>query len=213
MKRLRILRFASLLLLMFACKKNSDSNDYATIYPRSYFPVYPGSYWKYSYKTHNNNQASIHTWTTSDTYLPHHYYLGDGTYSNYVNVPFLNEEPIYGYQKVGCGYAPFTVGCGLYNFLSEDTTFMMISYFGDPRYNPLHIKTILYKKTIDEKNDSVIILRGTYGVMVAPLDSPAVIWTIYKKNVGKVLEYEVDTLRHDTMYKQELIDYFVNFKK
>jgi len=212
-KILRIIGVIILLMFLTFCKKQSDSNDYVTVYPRSYFPVYPGSYWKYLNKTYNNNQTSYFTWTTSDNYQPHHYYLGNDKYSTYCNVPFLNDEPIYGYEKVKCAYPPMPAGCNLYAFLGEDSTFRITRFLGDPRYNPVYINTILYKKTIDKKNDSIIILRGTYGCMFALLDSPAIIWTIYKKNVGKILEYEVDTLRHDTLYKQVLLEYFINFTK
>ena len=65
--------------------------------PGSYFPVYPGSWWKYIDKLNDTSLSS-----TSDGYLVHSFKIDDEPeqYSAPKRVPFLNGEPIYGYYYV-----------------------------------------------------------------------------------------------------------------
>lgn len=103
---------AFLFLILFfgvGCVKE----QFDTIYPLEYFPVYPGSYWKFA----GSNGDTI-THSTDPEYKLHSY----GTYSSSENspevyVPFYNDTPIYGYyEHVGrSGYS----NQGLKMILSE----------------------------------------------------------------------------------------------
>jgi len=93
-------------VFLFACKKDipvtepdpvNNMNGYDTLKPLNYYPVYPGSYWRY---LENDTDTVIQS--TSSNYLPHSYlsYKGLDDYGNYVEqysdtvyVPFLTTTP------------------------------------------------------------------------------------------------------------------------
>jgi hypothetical protein len=87
-----LIAFFSLALL--SCKKETS---YSTMYPLSYLPVYPGSYWKYI----NKNGDTVVQTTDAE------YKLDSYVYSVYqqtdimtvpVYVPVWNGHPVYGYS-------------------------------------------------------------------------------------------------------------------
>ena len=60
--------------------------------PRSYFPAYPGSYWKYL----DDNNDTI-TSSTLSNYCKDYYTSGLDTSETYL-VPFYDGTPIWGYE-------------------------------------------------------------------------------------------------------------------
>jgi hypothetical protein len=201
----------SILFLETSCHKKPDSSDSQpippTIYPHSYFPIYPGSSWNYSWKDFSSNQTTYLTWNSSPNYQLYHYSEGNGKYSSYVYVPFLNNEPIYGYKKVLCGYWSSDV-CYLYEFLSEDTSFSSYRQIGNPETGTTFLHTIMFDKTIDNSNDSIIILMSTFEN-----GYPQTNWSIYKKNVGLIQYFEMNMLTNDTIREQRLLSYSINFPR
>ncbi len=71
--------FIFILILFFACKKNEDpgmppSTPLDTIKPNPYFPVYPGSWWKYS-----SNKGDTSTTASGKEYVMDYYWYEDDT--------------------------------------------------------------------------------------------------------------------------------------
>lgn len=83
-----------LIIILASCKKESDSGPgpvpqgYDTIFPLSYFPVYPGSYWVYV-----DSMLDTATIRTDSLYRLDHYYTSDTFY-----VPIYEGTPIWGYE-------------------------------------------------------------------------------------------------------------------
>jgi hypothetical protein len=194
-------------LLISGCKK--DDNQPITILPGSYFPVYPGSYWVYT-----DSQSRTYTDSTSDHYIEHQYYMGeaqneDGStykkYSETVLVPFLNGNPIYKYQKLVHYIPPYGDNYGLDTFLSE-TIGAKFSDWSDTRYGDFTEHNEVVAKTINENNDSVLIVLGhfVYGGNVGSINVKT-----YVKNIGLISKYSINQAG-DTTYRLVLTDYFVN---
>jgi len=89
---------------MFGCKKdesipnnnptNTITTSYDTIFPLDYFPVFPGSYWKY---VDSNNDTTIIK--TDSSYQKDYYTIGSAAYmSDTFFVPVYNQIPIWGYE-------------------------------------------------------------------------------------------------------------------
>ena len=108
-------RLIGLFIIIFvtvSCERSSDP-IYDIIEPLDYFPVYPGSWWKY---TINDTLISIDS--VSKEYQLHSYQTSPEGYSDAngklvrefsdpVYVPFFNSRPIYGYEKIEWVRPPF----------------------------------------------------------------------------------------------------------
>jgi hypothetical protein len=89
----------SLMLIIASCtKENVEDISIKTLYPRDYFPAYPGSYWKYI----DSNNDTI-TYSTNPTYEKDCYTIADAEFtSDTFLVPVYNGIPVWGYkEKVG----------------------------------------------------------------------------------------------------------------
>lgn len=197
----------SMILLIAGCKK--DENQISTILPGNYFPVYPGSYWVYL-----ENNSKIIKNSTSDTYVENHYYMGeaqkeDGSiytrYSETVLVPLLNGNPIYKYSKLVHVLPPFGDYYELSPFLSEKIG-DQFSDWTDTRYGDFSEYKVVVDKTINENQDSVLIVNGhwVYGPNVGSISVKT-----YVKNIGLTSSYMINQ-DGDTTYRLVLTDYFVN---
>ena len=201
-------RYLLLLLLVIAATVCKKHNEYPKVYPGSYFPAYPGSWWKY--RTVQPGSLDSITWTTSADYKPHHYLTGLNTYSDYSLVPFLFEEAIYGYNKVHCMESAGT--CFLSPFLSE-TPGTCFDWPGITKYNMGYTRWEVISKGVDEHNDSVLAIKGSQKSPTGQSWSKYVTWIIYKKNVGMILSCDIDTTSNDTVFRQYLTNYHISFKK
>jgi hypothetical protein len=175
-----------------------------TIYPGSYYPCYPNSWWEYQV-----NDTTMETSSVSSTYLPHSYQYStlDGEFmTDTVLVPFLDGNPIYGYQKIQ--KSPYIYGDGFekHLLLSETVGFRYRRWHTDTRYGDFNEHLEVTQKTFDG-TDSLIVLEGhwVYG--------PYVNWKtyeVYKKNIGLTHHYRIDTQTNDTLQKRVLINYFID---
>lgn len=221
----KVLLFLGLIVTLNGCEKESIN----IIKPLSYFPVYPGSHWEYlEYRKiylHNNTEYvrtdSFKTmYTVSLNYLPHSYPTGTvwkgskliEQNSEILHVPFLNGEPIYQYSKVKetnvsllYNYKYYTK----YPFLSETVGDTVIPFPFDPKHSNVGPYLVTHSKTVDKKNDSIIIVRGHY---LGSFLNGTIQWLTYKKNVGLISHFTYSPLHNDTIYGKVLIDFEINKK-
>ncbi|MBL7902058.1 MAG: hypothetical protein JNK73_08695 [Bacteroidia bacterium] len=217
----------ALLFFFLSCKKQESDpqpipTPIDTIKPGSYFPVYPGSWWKY--KLTDSTGVTVATYSTYPTYLKHTYCKGRDNWvtckspSDTVFVPFYNGAPIYRYQYIDYAVAPFLKEDYLYDFLTETAGACKIRpnrKFCDPRYPGFNCveEEITHISKAKLGSDSVLIAKGHF-ININGLDniiSPHQIFQKeYIKNLGMNLFWIVDTLSNDTVRKIQLIDHFVN---
>ncbi len=207
-------------VFLFACKKDipvtepdpvNNVNGYDTLKPLNYYPVYPGSYWKY---LENDTDTVIHS--TSSSYLPHSYlsYKGLDGYGNYVEqysdtvyVPFLNNNPIYQYHKIQYVAPPFGGNYTQWPILSETVGFQFERNWEETQYGDFreHVKVV--QKTVNNDQDSVIILKGHW--VLGP-NINKITTEVYIKDIGLSSHFLIDTVAMDTINKLQLINYHIN---
>jgi hypothetical protein len=92
MKKLYLL----MIILCISCKKEEPDPLPIIVYPLSYLPVYPGSYWKY---LDQNGDTTLQT--TSDDYVLNSYAYGyaNDEVTDPAYVPYWNGIPVYGYSS------------------------------------------------------------------------------------------------------------------
>lgn len=196
------------LLLLTQCKKEDlksteatiDSPD--TISPGSFYPIYPGSFWEYRI-----NDSIIKKHETSPIFVLDSFLTNNWSpkfYSKPAYVPLLDGEPIYRYQKVvtsnwhGANHPEI-----LQSFLSENVGDTINDISGESAYY-LGETLIIDKKEILNGRE-VITVRGFIRYYEPSYRSTRQ----YEKNVGLINYYKFGA-PGDTIYKQELINYFVN---
>ena len=188
------------ILFLFSCEKE---DQYDVIYPGSYFPVYPNSWWKYI------DQDSVISFDSAGPdYSLHNYKLlgdyNDNDYSEPCYVPFLNGSPIYHYDKIETQVFPF--GSSRWPILSETTGFTFQKDWIDPRTgNPVEMVTVIGKYF--NGTDSILILETHWTMDV----SDVITTREFAKNIGLVRQFTCDTISGDTTSKLSLIDYYVSF--
>ena len=205
-----------LILILFAaglcqCKKDVSLKLIPTLKPLSYYPIFPGSSWKY---IQNDTDTVVHT--SSNSYVEHTYLKGyeydkhgkrSEVYSDPVYIPLLNNSPIYQYNKIECIPPPF----GDYNrswpILSEVVGHQFARQFMDQRYCQCVETVTVHQKTINANSDSIIVLKGrwTQGPNINKNS-----YQVYTKNIGLSSHFIIDTIAMDTTYKLELFTYHIN---
>lgn len=176
-----------------------------TIFPCSYYPVYPGSYWTYQL-----NDGSLQTDVTSTDYLLDDYIMAwssPSTTSDPVYVPFLNNKPIYGYKKPVQSWSHPPGHQFLHPIISEIVGFEYFRYPSDPRYGDFREYLTIDSKGINLDGDSVITVKGYY-VYGPNLDIRTIEY--YVKDVGLTAHYSYNYITGDTVYSKVLINYFIN---
>jgi hypothetical protein len=171
-----------------------------TIMPNNYYPVFPGSWWRYLDQDGDTIVINV-----SDTYLKDSV---SGTTFKYVSwVPFVGDYGIWGNLKNCCIY---TNGQAYLSrmFFDTDTvnvTWVSGSFSPGPNY-PIYSKQLEYNTSITIEAavyDSVIIVRS-YTEYIS--DN----WHkyYYCKNIGIIKE---EDLYPDGQYHEmNIIDYFIN---
>ncbi len=196
-----------LLFLLSGCKKDKLP-DPPIIEPGSYFPVYPGSWWKYRL-----NGGSISIDSTSADYVVNSFKIGadPDKYSEPARVPLLNGNPIYKYDYLEeMGY-PYTIYQGIYKLwplLSEKVGVSFGAYYSDPRYG-WHSEIVYVKSKTFNGTDSVLLLESRWESWNMS-DLPERRYRTFTKGIGLTSDIKVDTTTSDTISKKILIDYYVN---
>jgi hypothetical protein len=197
---------------IYSCSKKQENPidvgpEYDTVFPGSYFPVYPDSWWKYQL-----NGSEIVTSTVGEEYQLHFFRMSHDypdeqlLYSDTVYVPFLDSKPIYGYEQIEWVMPPFGNFYVKWPILSETVGVTFQRNWEDTRYGDFSEK-VEVKQKIFNGTDSVLILEGhwVYGPNVKNKKIQE-----FVKGIGLVKEFIVDTTTLDTLYKKELKEYFVN---
>jgi len=205
---MKIRYFISMLLIICAgCQKETEA---PIIEPGSYYPVYPNSWWKYLI-----NDSIVQRDTTSDDYIVHSYLIYDDPekYSDPARVPFLNGQPIYGYNFIeSIGYPDNYYGLNeLWPILSEKVGETFWKYWVDHRYDrPCELVTVK-SKTFNGTDSVLLLVSGwTSNLSYDHYIYPEVRYRTFVKGVGLTSDILVDTVTSDTLSKKVLIDYFVN---
>ena len=196
---------------LFSCtwemEQVENTQEPITYVPFDYYPVYPGSWWLYEVNGSTTEQVEV-----SATYLPHSYVnsptnlSGAQTFSDTAYVPFLNGQPIYGYNKINWVSPPFGGYYAQWPILSETIGFEFERDWTDKRYGDFSEKVKVTGKFFNG-TDSILTLEGhwVYGPNISKKS-----FQTYGKNIGLMHEFIIDTLGGDTVYKKVLIDYLIN---
>src|SRR3954469_8033225 len=220
MKKQILIVGSILALFLTDCKKEKtqpeDTNEIPTptvpdtINPRSYYPIYPGSYWKYVV-----NDTDTVTSNASLTYLKNSYiefkrYETGSTKaitgpSDTVYVPFLDGQPVYGYGKVEHENEYYINGdfFTIWPILSEKVGDEFNRGSTNSKYGDFNEHVEVLKKTINSAGDSIIVLKGHW---VWGPNTNNISTQIFIKNIGLASFVIVDTVKPDTLYKKRLID-------
>lgn len=215
----KLLIFIITIVFMISCRKDHQLSAlhkvYDTIWPRSYYPVYPGSTWKYLV-----NDSEIVEYASAPTFMKHNYIISDITnynngitthtitYSDTVLVPYYKGSPVYGYDQIVCNKPPyFPLRCYKSPILSETTGDHFTGAWTDTRYGDFNTYYSVMGKTQKSNGDSVLTIRGrhVYGPSARTLETLQ-----YIKNIGLAFRCDVDSLTKDTLYKFRLVEYHIN---
>jgi len=209
MKTVNIFLLMAFLFILSCNSDKPDEEDYSVIEPGSYFPVYPGSWWKYAV-----NDTLIITDSTAHDYVLHNYiiYYDDNTpvYSDKYYVPYYYSSyqsplgitgPIYRYDKVVVTLWP--PGNTTWPILKEHTG----SHFtAIPEDNHT---TVVETITVTEKyfngQDSVLVLVGRPNLDVSDIHVRE-----FYKDIGLARDFRIDTISGDTSNKIILVDYHIS---
>lgn len=193
-------------LIAFGCSKEDKP---VAIYPGSYFPCYPNSWWEYQIinidKEFEINDTTPDTWTTSSTYKAHSYGCSSSM-SKIVFVPFLNGKPIYGYRKLQNSYAPYLNCDELWPILSETVGYKYRRSWTSSRYGDENEYLEVTQKTFDG-TDSLIVVEGVWGTRGPNNHNRS--YQVYKKGIGLTDHYIIKKSSRDTVYKRVLVDYSI----
>ena len=191
--------------------QNEITGPQSKVEPLPYFPVYPGSWWRYV-----NRDGTISTYTTEPNYVHHEHVIrtlcgcetpGEKFVIYSCEVPVYQGRAIFGYDNLidvsphlSCSPNQF-----LEPFFSETVgnTWQLGGY--DKRYQPANMR--MFRKVLRKfksGEDSIIELKDYYTWR------NTVTWSQYAKNKGLIFQCEVDTTKMDTLYSIRLTEYFIN---
>ena len=119
----------------------------------------------------------------------------------------LDAQPVNQYERF-VTYGTYQLGW--VPVLSETVGAQWEVPLGSPGSNPSTQVYQVMKKTVDSKQDSIIIQKY-YTYHKDPLSTNSILmWQTFKKNVGLVFECWVDTATNDTIFRKTLLDYHIN---
>lgn len=201
--------FAFIIFISLGCKKKDDAPvpalapEFETIEPRSYYPIYPGSFWKY--KVNDTSEEII---SSDPEYKKHCYEIDYYIYSDTVYVPFLNGVPIYGYDHLLAH--PPVGGYLRVPFLSETVGDFFHGSYQDARWTQSISDLIWVTEKTKRGTDSIITTKRQYvsGIGSSPVET--FYYTEYTKGIGISKYCVIDGATLDTTYKKVLINCFIN---
>ena len=227
--------FALCLMAIASCQKDPEPQPVAstptpaptpppqpdTIFPGSYLPAYPGSYWIYtkSVITSTGTTTGTDTITTSQAYLLHSYVkftspsVAPDT-SDPAYVPYWNGQPMYEYGTPRTVNTVPSLGSGqeMYYLLSD--TVGDISYSSTGNYGDTYTKVaaVDVPVTVGSTTYPLVIITEDYSSFA----SQTWLWQkhYYAKDVGLIrsIRYSNPSLppaQRDTVIL-ELNSYFIN---
>lgn len=201
----RIILFGFLVFICFACSKNDKIER---LEPRSYFPVFPGSYWKYL----DSNGDTVVRKTGSD-YIEDRYYVGGELIRGPHYVPLYEDTPIWEYYEHTYNPGHQYQSPGFVQILSESSP---LGKEWEAWYYPSQLTKVSRKVVF---RDSTIRVSGNEyfpTMMVEEFYSmgPDFYLWIYKRyyteHVGLIKE-ESFKYSDSSIYTINLIDYHINY--
>ena len=203
MKKIFIL---SIFIGFLSCKKEECINESSSIiYPESYYPCYPNSWWEYQIIYINDTIQQL--WSVGSNYEPHSYETTNGNFSETALVPFLNGYPIYGYEGIKVGSQGSLSAYEKYTILSENVGAQFTRNGGNASNWGDFSEYLEVTEKIFDGTDSLIILEGNW--VWGPKANHRS-YQVYKKYIGLTNHYEIDNSNGDTIYKRILTNYFVD---
>jgi hypothetical protein len=192
--------------LVISCHKE-DKDIYPVIYPGTYFPVYPNSWWKYMDQDSNITSHSVHPAFQLNNYITGMIDFDKPTYSDPFYVPFYDGTPIYYYDKIGPGGGyPFDGSFKRWPILSEQIGFTFQKEWVDPRLSQ-PVEMVVVKGKYFNGIDSILVQESHWTMNV----NDAITTQEWAKNIGLILQFCRDTITGDTLSKTWLVDYYVSF--
>jgi hypothetical protein len=198
---------AFLIALFAGCKKDAPAAKQTpvpdTIKPLSYYPIYPGSWWKYL-----QNDTGIVLSKASVTYQANSFMelsSGGNVASPVCMVPYLDGQPIYGYQEIAFIPPPFGGYYTKWPILSETIGAQFSKYWVDPRTQSVSEQITVMSKT-RVGSDSILTLKGSLN---NPPYNTQKTYYLYQKGVGLINTYTIDTVSHDTLSSLRLLSYYI----
>jgi len=205
---MRVLKFIiiPLIFLIISCDKETN---YRIIEPGSYFPVYPGSWWKYIINdstiikdstSHNYILDILPPELKEQVYVPY-YYSAPGS-------PVAINGPVYKYDRIA-NYPKRGPGSVLWPILRETTGY---SYDVNPPEisgNPVKERATVQAK-IYNGQDSILIITSHFEKLDGTDTLPLKRHKEFIKNIGLSMSIQYDTIKMDTVSEIRLFDYYVN---
>lgn len=218
------LKIVSLLLvaqIIFSCNKDKCSGrkknsahceelvavSHPTIFPLSYLPAYPGSYWKYV-NSYNGDTSVI---KTEPTYKMHSYRGQYGRISDTAFVPVYDGSPIWGYLHHGLPVSS-TSEYPFIRILSDS-----LKVGAQWTVSNRNISQIIRKV---RATDTTIMIKGkSYYPTIVMLDyyfsgppkQVRISESYYTKDIGLVMHNTFSGYPYDTLITTSvLVDYFIN---
>ncbi len=190
---------------LFSCKKDDPNNLYDTIFPLSYFPVYPGSFWEYVNYLNDTNRL-----VTDPAYVLDFYIEGSAAYvSDTFYVPVYDGVPIWGYEA-HTGPISHAGSYPLTRILSDSlpvgSSWVIHSWSG----------TAISRKII-AKDTSIMIHNQEYSPTIVVEEyysegPPSYTWIArryFTENIGMIKE-ELFNMPDSTISTSYIIDYHLN---
>lgn len=218
MQNPKISSFYLTVLVLFSCicactKEKSQNNtqinpthsSYDTLFPLDYFPVFPGSYWKYV-----DTQNNITVIQTDTTYQKDYYTVGAAAFvSDTFYVPIYNGTPIWRY-KAHTGSISHSGSTPLPRILSDSlpigSQWVIYSWTGTQVS-----RRLLAKDTSIEISNHIfyptIVVEEFYSQ--GPTYNLWIVRRYYTQNIGLIKEERYNVL-DSTISSKELVDYFIN---
>lgn len=219
---LKIVALVLITQLVISCNKNKCSGSskksshcvdlkavsHPTVFPLSYFPAYPGSYWKYE----NILNGEITTKKTEPTYLKDLNRTSHASKADTFYVPYYQKEPTWGYSlhsTVINTYGDYPYFRILSDTLSVGAQWTVYHWGG------VHIMRKIKAK------DATIVIKGKsyYPTIVmqdynyeGPPKGLRQSESYYTKDIGLIMYKTFGGYPSDTMYTTTivLVDYFIN---
>lgn len=204
-----------MLVSIFACTKDktltnnnpatTNVTSYDTIFPLNYFPVFPGSWWKY---VDSNNDTTIVK--TDSVYQQDYYTVGSAAYvSDTFFVPIYNNIPIWSYEA-HTGPISHSGSYPLTRILSDSlpvgSNWIISNWSGTQISRKIIAKDTTISISSNSYNPTIVIEEYfSYG-------PPNYIWIArryYTKNIGMIKEDLYNSI-DSTVNSKQIIGYFIN---
>ncbi len=214
--------------VLFSCKKEESASQNTvpipdttstdslsqmqldTIFPGSYLPAWPGSWWQYV--DSNNVNSTINTSATFVKDCYHFIFAPNGTgLTDTVYVPLYNNIPLYEYSE-RTGYISNSSTNSLHPLLFENMAvgYSWINHYWAATRTERMIISVDTTMVVNGVSYYPVIGVKEYYTLGPPPPPPTSQIRYYAKNVGMILEENYDILNGNLESKRWLVNYNIN---